>query len=46
LSIHAEILQSWATKGLGGRVLEATVHKDRWYTSREAIERFDQRVRH
>lgn len=44
LRVHAEILQSWTTKGLGGRVLEANVRKGRWYTSREAVERFEQQL--
>jgi len=44
LRMHAEILRGWATKGLGGRVLEATVRRNRWYTSREAVERFERQL--
>lgn len=44
LRIHADILRGWATKGLAGRVLDATIHKDRWYTSGEAVKRFEEQL--
>lgn len=37
---HAGILELFATKGLNGVVLETTVKRKRWHTSREAVERF------
>lgn len=40
LRIHAEILKSWAAKGLNGNVLESNVSRGKWYTSQEAVNRF------
>ena len=37
---HTGILELFATKGLDGVILETTVKWKKWYTSREAVERF------
>jgi hypothetical protein len=37
---HAAVLKDWATRGLNGVVLETVVSRDKWYTSKQAVERF------
>jgi hypothetical protein len=37
---HTSILELFATRGLDGVILETTVKWKKWYTSREAVERF------
>lgn len=41
---HVGILELFATKGLNGVILETTVHRKEWHTSREAVERFKSRA--
>lgn len=42
--IHTEILQRWATSGMNGVVLETSMRRGKWVTSREAVERFQHAV--
>ena len=37
---HAALLKGWVTKGLKGAVLETVVARNKWYTRRQAVERF------
>lgn len=44
LHSHTEILKLWATLGMNGVVLETTVTGKTWYTSREAVSRFNEQA--
>ena len=44
LSIHAGFLKNWATVGLNSAVLETDVVDGVWYTSAEAVERFQTKL--
>lgn len=44
LRSHTEILKLFATQGLNGVVLETTVSGKNWYTSREAVSRFNEQA--
>ena len=37
---HEEILKGWCTHGIGGIVLETTISRGHWMTSRKAVARF------
>ena len=45
LSIHADFLRHWATTGLNGVLLEKELVAGKWYTSREAVRRFQEKLR-
>jgi hypothetical protein len=45
LGAHTEILKGWASHGLNGVVLETEVVGDKWFTSREAVKRFQEKLR-
>jgi hypothetical protein len=40
LATHTSILKLWATKGMNGVVLETEARGERWFTTREAVQRF------
>ena len=44
LSIHVGFLKNWATVGLNSAALETDVIEGVWYTSVEAVERFQMKV--
>jgi len=45
LGIHTEFLMGWASHGLNGVVLETEVVGDKWFTSREAVKRFQEKLK-
>ena len=45
LDIHADFLRQWATVGINGVLLETEIIGGKWYTSRKAVQRFQQKIR-
>ena len=44
VQIHAGFLLHWATAGLNSAVLEAEQIDGQWYTSKQAVERFTEKI--
>ena len=43
--IHADFLKHWAVAGLNGVLLEAEAVQGKWYTSRQAVQRFQRKIK-
>jgi hypothetical protein len=42
--IHADLLKRWAIAGMNGVLLEAETVRGKWYTSRQAVQRFQRKL--
>jgi len=44
LRIHTDFLKRWSTIGVNSVILETETVDDKWFTSREAVERFQRKL--